>query len=92
MNALANFMDDLRALPGVAAAIEQDAAWRDHVDAIEHGLQHVAELACEDAGWLAPLDEFHTIVGSDLSLKARMLAISKVFERLHIARQRARGH
>jgi hypothetical protein len=93
MHTVETFLEAVRARPRVAAAVRDDAEVAAHLEAVEAGIRHVAFLACDDQKYLDVLDEINAVVRrDDLSLKARMLAISEVFASLHAERQRMRGH
>jgi hypothetical protein len=61
---LANFMDDLRALPGVAAVAHRvDVA--EHLDAIAYAFERISALACDDPAWIPIFDKLLEIVKRD---------------------------
>jgi hypothetical protein len=92
MNAvLANFMDDVRAMPGVAAVAHRvDVA--EHLDGIAYAFECITSLACDDPAWIPIFDKLLGIVKRDESVKQRLLAVEAALRPIHAARQRARGH
>jgi hypothetical protein len=88
-----DFIEELRAVPELAAAVVADPVVSDHMDALAYGIDRITELSAGEGIWLDRFDKISAIVNDDrLSRKEKLLAIARAMEPWHAQYMRSKGH
>lgn len=88
-----DFVDELRTVPALAAAVAADPVVRNHVEAVALAIDRITELSAGETIWLDRFDEICAIVNDDrLTRKEKLLAIGRAMEPWYAQYLRSKGH
>ena len=87
------FVDNIRSSSCFARGVQKDTIFVEHLNAVEYAITSIHALGDDDAIWLARYDEIRALLGrQEISVKERLLALSRMIKPWQADRLRKRGH